>query len=196
MATPPAIVSGACRSGVSELSSLKSIGWNANRIGPSGAAALAAGAAFDSAGDAAVWECAGDSAPQSANIRTAASQLDNSQLFIRSDTKVPLLILLRQFLLSSNGEPSFRLCGGSPRLSPTCTKYVVSRRNQSISSFIHITQVPRLQCELHMPHFAWLDVNARKAAKRTQRCSRKLGEINIQFHNFISCARTRVFHIH
>src|SRR5580692_8708974 len=85
------MVSGAWRSGVSQLSSLKSIAWKVKWIGPS-PDELVARAGFGGAWVAGAGERAGTGALQSANKQTAANQQGALQLFM-SGTAPPCLWL-------------------------------------------------------------------------------------------------------
>src|SRR5579872_5632446 len=109
--------------------------------------------------------------------------------------EVPRSILLRQLPFSLNHQVSLCMRRSGSRLPAAHSDEVIARRNETVACFIHVTQIARLERQLHVLLLSGLYIDASESTQRFQRSARELRERNVKFHDFVPVALAGVLHV-
>src|SRR5579864_1900644 len=82
------------------------------------------------------------------------------------------------------------------RLSSAHSDEIVSGTDESVSSLIHVAEIPRTERQLHMLLLAGFEMNALESAERLQWRARYLREADVEFSHFVTVPLTRVLDVH
>src|SRR5262249_31966325 len=98
------------------------------------------------------------------------------------------VLLLRQLLLTLNGEMRIRVSGLRAGLPASDCDQVISSADITVAGVVHVAEIARTQGQLHVLLLARLQMHALEAAESLERCASHFRKADVEFDNFVAAA--------